>query len=81
MLEGMELELEPESQDDSSSGGVRRPLPALQMLVDHVVQHQKEMAHDPSEADEELWAVLDTAKVVLGDQRITLRQVHEAGWK
>ena len=77
LVEGMQLEL------GSAPRGapVRRPLQALQALVSQIVEHQKEMSADPSSADDDLWAVLDSAEVVLGNRRVTLRQAHEAGWK
>ena len=59
----------------------RRTLQALQALTAQVVAHEKELGDDPTEADEELWPLLDSTHVVLGTRRLTLRQAHEADWK
>lgn len=66
---------------EDSGQRIRRLLPALRTLVDHVLQHEDEMSDDPSQADEGLWEILDETKVIVEGKVMTLRQAHESGWK
>lgn len=64
----------------AESGRILRTLPALRQLTTQILAHQDEMKDDPSQADEELWELLDTITVVMGERRLSLRQAHERGW-
>lgn len=60
---------------------VRRAIPALRRLIEQVIAHEAEMSDDPSQADEELWGLLDEVSVSIGKERMTLRKAHEARWQ
>lgn len=64
----------------TEAGRILRTLPALRQLTAQILAHQDEMKDDPSAADEELWELLDTVTVVMGETRMSLRRAHERGW-
>lgn len=68
------------SDEREARGKVRRASQALQRLTAKVLDHEDEMANDPSQADEELWALLDEVKIILNGRPATLREAHKAGW-
>lgn len=59
---------------------VRRALPALRRLTAALIDHEDEMYDDASEADEELWDLLDEITIVIESKSCTLRKAHEMHW-
>lgn len=59
----------------------RRAVPALQRLVTALVAHKDEMGDDASQADEDLWDLLDDVNVIIHGKSMTLRQAHESSWE